>query len=329
MSRYDVIVVGAGPSGSTAAKVLSSFGHKVLLIDKKRFPRVKSCCGFLSDQVFADISRLFGEIPNTLFCRNKTIRFLSTYTGINYNEVKGYDPFINTYRNLLDEWLARSSGAEFLDTCEAVDISEEPSRCTVACKINNVVRCFECRYVICTSGANSRFRRKFDSSYKAKFTGKSIQNIYEGSLELDNRYYYVTVNKKFTDSAFSYCYFKDSLIHVGSAWVGENWGYIDSWYSFLCTKNGLKAELIRSERCCAEHSLGTNALFFGNGKILFAGEAAGLMENWGIGIPIAVRSGEIAAKAIIQNVQNEDLVNKYKQMLNVVAPETAVQKTLF
>lgn len=324
MSRYDVIVVGAGPSGSTAAKVLSSFGYKVLLIDKKKFPRIKSCCGFLSDQVFSDISRLFGVIPESLFCRNKSIRFLSTYTGINYNEVKGYEPFTNTYRNLLDEWLARSSGAEFLDACEAVDISEESSRCSVTCKINDTMRCFESRYVICTSGANSRFRRKFDQTYTAKFTGKSIQNIYEGSLDLDERYYYVTVNKKFTDSAFSYCYFKDSIIHIGSAWLGNNSGYIDSWYTFLCRKNGLKAELVRSERCCVEHLMGPNALFFGRGKILFAGEAAGMMENWGIGIPIAVRSGESAANAIIQNVQNEDLVTMYKKKFGLVMPEFTV-----
>ncbi len=324
MSIYDVIVVGAGPSGSTAAKVLSSHGKNVLLVDRKKFPRIKSCCGFLSDRVNADISRLFGEIPSSLFCQNKTIHFLSTYTGINYSVVKGYEPFTNTYRNLLDEWLSRSSGAEFLDECEAVDIRAESSLCRVKCKVGNFEKCFESRYIICTSGANSRFRRKFDPTYKAKFTGKSIQNIYEGTLDLDKQYYYVTVNKKFTDSAFSYCYFKDSLIHIGSAWVGENRGFIDAWYSFLCKKNGLNAKLIRSERCCAEHTLGPNTLFFGNGKILFAGEAAGLMENWGIGIPIAVRSGEMAANAIVQNVQNVDIVDAYKRMLGVVIPEIVV-----
>jgi flavin-dependent dehydrogenase len=316
---YDVIVVGAGPSGSSAARVLSSHGYKVLLIDKKKFPRIKSCCGFLTEQVAGDLSRLFGDIPTSLFCQNTTIHFLSTYTGINFNEVKGYSSFVNTYRDRLDEWLARSSGAEFIDECEAADISEKVSSCAVKCKIGDSERCFESRNVIFTTGANSRFRRKFDSSYKAKFTGKSIQNIYEGTVDLDNKNYYVTVNNKFTDKAFSYCYFKDSLVHIGSAWINENRGYVDAWYSFLCKKYGLKAELIRSERCCAEHTLGPNALYFGKGKVLFAGEAAGLMENWGIGIPIAVRSGEIAANAIVQNKGNADIVSVYKKMLGIEA----------
>lgn len=316
MSRYDVIVVGAGPSGSTAARVLSLHGLKILLIDKKKFPRIKSCCGFLTEQVIADISRLFGDIPASLFCQNKTIHFLSTYTGINFNEVKGYNSFTNTYRDLFDEWLARLSGAECIDECEALDIKDETTGCVVKCKMNNTEKYFEGRYIICTAGANSRFRRGFDSTYKARFTGKSIQNIYKGTLDLNKNNYYVTVNNRFTDRAFSYCYFKDSFIHVGSAWVGENRGYIDAWYSFLGKKYGFKAELIRSERCCAEHTLGPNTLFFGRGRILFAGEAAGLMENWGIGIPIAVRSGEMAANAIIQNKENVDIVGVYKTMLS-------------
>ena len=37
--EYDVIVVGAGPAGATAAKCLAEKGIKVALIDKKKFPR--------------------------------------------------------------------------------------------------------------------------------------------------------------------------------------------------------------------------------------------------------------------------------------------------
>ena len=35
----DVIVVGGGPSGSTAAALLAEKGHKVILLEKERFPR--------------------------------------------------------------------------------------------------------------------------------------------------------------------------------------------------------------------------------------------------------------------------------------------------
>ena len=40
---YDVIVIGAGPTGSTAAKILAENGCKVLLVEKFKMPRYKSC----------------------------------------------------------------------------------------------------------------------------------------------------------------------------------------------------------------------------------------------------------------------------------------------
>ena len=41
--RYDVLVVGAGPAGAAAAYWLAERGHRVLVVDKKRFPREKTC----------------------------------------------------------------------------------------------------------------------------------------------------------------------------------------------------------------------------------------------------------------------------------------------
>ncbi|MFH1199943.1 MAG: geranylgeranyl reductase family protein [Candidatus Micrarchaeota archaeon] len=40
---YDVIVVGGGPGGSTCAALLGQNGAKVLLVDKAKFPRDKTC----------------------------------------------------------------------------------------------------------------------------------------------------------------------------------------------------------------------------------------------------------------------------------------------
>jgi geranylgeranyl reductase family protein len=45
MTTYDAIVAGAGPAGSTAARVLAQRGANVLLLDKHRFPRDKPCGG--------------------------------------------------------------------------------------------------------------------------------------------------------------------------------------------------------------------------------------------------------------------------------------------
>lgn len=50
--RWDAIVIGAGPAGSTAARVLAAGGAKVLLLDRRSFPRDKPCGGSVSSLAF-------------------------------------------------------------------------------------------------------------------------------------------------------------------------------------------------------------------------------------------------------------------------------------
>src|SRR5579864_5291231 len=51
MTTFDVIVVGGGPAGATAAKVLGDAGVQTLLVDKRAFPRDKPCGGGISARV--------------------------------------------------------------------------------------------------------------------------------------------------------------------------------------------------------------------------------------------------------------------------------------
>jgi len=56
--KYQVVVVGAGPGGSTAAHFLARSGVEVLLVDKKKFPRDKAC----GDGQVRSIQPLFKEM---------------------------------------------------------------------------------------------------------------------------------------------------------------------------------------------------------------------------------------------------------------------------
>ncbi len=38
-NNYDVIVIGGGPAGSSASALLSEQGHRVLLLEREKFPR--------------------------------------------------------------------------------------------------------------------------------------------------------------------------------------------------------------------------------------------------------------------------------------------------
>ena len=62
MTRAQVIVVGGGPAGSSAAWHLARLGCQVLLLDRARFPRDKTCAEYLSPQA-SRILDAMGALP--------------------------------------------------------------------------------------------------------------------------------------------------------------------------------------------------------------------------------------------------------------------------
>ena len=54
---WDAIVIGAGPAGALSARLLAREGLRVLLVERKRFPRPKVCGGCLNAQALAALAR--------------------------------------------------------------------------------------------------------------------------------------------------------------------------------------------------------------------------------------------------------------------------------
>jgi geranylgeranyl reductase family protein len=62
--RYDVLVVGGGPGGSTAALVLARGGARVALVDKASFPRDKACGDLIGPRGVALLQDLGLRVPS-------------------------------------------------------------------------------------------------------------------------------------------------------------------------------------------------------------------------------------------------------------------------
>jgi geranylgeranyl reductase family protein len=68
---YDVVVVGAGPAGSTTAKIVAERGFKVLVLEKYTLDREKPCAGAITNRVVEHF-----RIPKKAFARKCTGVFL-------------------------------------------------------------------------------------------------------------------------------------------------------------------------------------------------------------------------------------------------------------
>jgi len=68
----DVIIVGAGPAGGTAAYTLGEAGLRVLVLEKARLPRYKPCGGGLSAALLAQFPFSFDPVIESRKCLSKS-----------------------------------------------------------------------------------------------------------------------------------------------------------------------------------------------------------------------------------------------------------------
>ncbi|HEX4790793.1 MAG TPA: geranylgeranyl reductase family protein [Actinospica sp.] len=123
-NQADVIVVGAGPAGSTTAYHLAKAGLDVLLLEKTAFPREKICGDGLTPRAVTQLVRMGVDTSvGNGWLHNKGLRIMAggTQLELDWPELASHPNYgLVRPRSDFDEVLARQAkqaGARLLENC--------------------------------------------------------------------------------------------------------------------------------------------------------------------------------------------------------------------
>jgi len=159
---YDVVIVGAGPGGSTAAKRCAEHGCKTLMLERRKRPRHKMCSGWLMDNFTRNqVNRVFGQVPLQVLNKPPHLSgFVVHGPGGKRETVKGQFP--QAWRKDLDYWMnqkASEAGAEIWDESSVTCVSQDAKRCSVKLTRNGRETEIGARYVVGADGCLSVVRK--------------------------------------------------------------------------------------------------------------------------------------------------------------------------
>ena len=319
MQKFDVLVVGAGPGGSAAAKKCVDGGLKTLLIDRHKLPRRKACSGIISNVSQNYVFENFGPIPEKAFSKpyiSKGMGFYLPSVGMIYTNVDCHQLYV--WRDKFDHFLAKSSGAVLRDQTRFLHLEQEGSEIVAHLKKNEKVTKIRARYLIGADGGHSRVIRSFAPEvYHGLPWSYAAQKYFEGKIDADDRYLHWFLTRNI--SPFPWMNLKDDQIIIGLAIMkGQNFDKRFHLFVDFLTKNlglQIKRELAM-EACPANTMTPLNRFFPGRGRVLMVGDAMGLMHQGGEGISCALASGGYAGEAVLEALgKGVDALVRYKQLV--------------
>ncbi|MHC5056578.1 MAG: FAD-dependent oxidoreductase [Planctomycetota bacterium] len=346
--RFNVIVVGAGVAGLTAAYVLARNGFDVMVLERGNSCGEKNVsggafCGDSFQRVFRGVS---AEAPIERHIKRRVLSCVSGHSVVSYDYcsgAKGHGLGFTVLRAEFDSWLGKQAveaGAEILNGVTVDDVVFDGG---VARGVSVDGEELYSNVVLLSEGANATLTEKigFREKLQPIQAGLGVKQV----IRIDEN----TINERFNvDSAEGvaielfgtftqgiegggFIYTNKDSVSLGLVFALSSYGAKNSPpYEILERFKRIPyvAKLIRagetveySAHLVPEVGVGITPRVYGNG-ILVAGDAAGFAFKNGRtveGMNYAVESGKLAADTVIRAAQfndySEKTLSEYREMI--------------
>jgi geranylgeranyl reductase family protein len=294
VERFDVLVVGAGPAGSTAAYRLAKAGASVLLADKARFPRDKPCGGGLTMRA---VRQLPFSVEPVVEDRTSSVRLGLDFKG-RFERTTERPLVLMTQRSRLDAFLAEQAaqvGAEFQDGARVNDLEllGEGVRATV--NGHKVAA----KWLFCADGVNGTTSRAIGLDGGRTYGVALEGNVPYGAVPEDEYRGRLFLELANVPGGYGWVFPKGDHVNVGvGGWEREG-PRLRQHLARFCREYGIpesSLENVRGYRLPLLHARARLA----KGRAALLGDAAGLVDPLsGDGIYEAFLSGKLAAEAVV------------------------------
>ncbi|MFO0698958.1 MAG: geranylgeranyl reductase family protein [Nitrospira sp.] len=316
---YDVIVVGSGPAGATAAWRLAQTGMRVAVLEKASLPRYKTCGGGI-------IGRGLRELPVDVRhvieqdCHSAQLNVFPV--GLSFTTSRPLPIVSMTMRDQFDFALlsaARTADAVVHEQCAVNDVVLQHDAVTVVTPLGDM----KAKFVVAADGALGTVARK---------VGMADGRVLIPALE-----YEVRIPQARLDRFRGVARFDFGLLPHGYAWAFPKREHLSIGVLSMVQREGnLKRAIMqylnllgcRDATQIEQHGFvipiqPRKGPFIEN-RVLLVGDAAGFADAvTGEGISFAIRSGMLAAQSLIDSHLEEVAVRqKYTHALaDTILPE--------
>jgi geranylgeranyl reductase family protein len=288
--KYDVIVAGSGPAGGTAAYFLGEAGKKVLILEKEKLPRYKTCGGAVSLNVLKQFPFSFEPVIES---RVKAITFANGEKMVTVP--LNNSALVMVMRDQFDAFLARHAKAELLEGTAVKAVREDAGGVEVETVDGQT---FEADYLVAADGANSTVAHSLNLRR---------QKVLAGAIEIE-----ATVPETILSR-----YANRPMLIFGDVGIGYLWVFPKA--DHISVGAGAFEPKPQELQKALEKAMGRLGIVLqgqlrhghpvpiyqrreriSTRRTLLTGDAAGLVDPFtGEGIRFAIKSGRMAAECLL------------------------------